>query len=272
MLTNAERGLYITACALIYSAGGPIERQHLRSACSDHGNAFNRQLKRLVNLGKLIENGSEIDNKRCENELENARKRGEKARENGAKGGRPNGLENPKVSAAEKLTINHQPSTTRTPTGVLTSKPNGLDLSGKAQVPSRDVPATMTEIWNEECGAITKARAPNETRKRNCIRRWRDDFGSDPEQWRAYCRKVAASTFLAGNSNSDRAWNADLDWVLKPDNLSHIMEGRYDNRLANGRGEGEAGSVGSVKGPSGPAPRFEELFNDDGSRKAGLPH
>jgi uncharacterized protein YdaU (DUF1376 family) len=256
MLTNAERGLYITACALIYSAGGPIERQHLRSACSDHGNSFNRQLQRLVTLGKLIENGSEIDNKRCENELENARKRGEKARENGAKGGRPNGLENPTVFAAEKLTINHQPSTTRTPTGVLTSKPNGLDLSGKAERPSRDVPATMTEIWNEECGTITKARAPNLTRKGNCIRRWRDEFGSDPEQWRAYCRKIAASPLLRGEN--ERGWHVDLDWVLKPDNLSHIMEGRYENRLANGGGD----TVWRDPGPTGPPP--QTLFRDDG--------
>lgn len=120
-LDNAERGLYITACALMYSAAGPIRIAHLRAACRDHGNAFARQYRRLVDIGKLIENGEEITNKRVENELENARKRSENAQENGRNGGRPpkqiNGIENPLVSAAGKLarasTINHQPSTIR---------------------------------------------------------------------------------------------------------------------------------------------------------------
>lgn len=149
----------------------------------------------------------------------------------------------------------------------LKSIPNGIE-SGKAQTPPyRDAPAMMTKIWNEECGVITSARAPNLTRRSNCIRRWREDFGSDPGQWRAYCRQIAASPFLRGESA--RGWRADLDWVLKPENLSHILEGRYDDRLANGRAEGPEGGV---TGPHGPAPSFEELFNDDGSRKIGFPH
>src|SRR6185312_2038111 len=47
-LTNAERGLYITACCLIYSVGGPITRDRLRAACRDHGHAFSRQLDTLI--------------------------------------------------------------------------------------------------------------------------------------------------------------------------------------------------------------------------------
>lgn len=86
-LSNCERGLYITACMLIYSHGGPIRRDDLRAACGvDHGNAFNRQIGRLLVLGKLTEEDGLVDNKRCEKELENVGKRLAKASENGVKG------------------------------------------------------------------------------------------------------------------------------------------------------------------------------------------
>jgi len=112
-LTLAEEGLYMRACALIYSHGGPITVELLRKACfHDHGNRINACLRRLVELGKLIRNGEEIDQKRCRFELEKARKRIGNAQENGAKGGRPKGLAKPDGSGAEKLslTTNYQPS------------------------------------------------------------------------------------------------------------------------------------------------------------------
>ncbi len=212
--------------------------------------------------------------KRLEKEWQFCAENAAISRANGSKGGRPkllniNGSRNP---AGFLGITQNEPAQTQTqedssPVGELRSKPNGFDSSGKAQTPSRDVPGEMTTIWNEECGTITKARAPNMARKVNCLKRWREEFASEAEQWRSYCRRVASSAFLRGEG--PRGWRADLDWVLKPEHLSHIMEGRYDDRLANGGG----GSEGSgQQGPIGPAPSYEELFNDDGSRKAGLPH
>lgn len=110
-LDNAERGLYITICALIYSRGGAIDIEHLQQTCRDHGHAFKRQLSRLVELGKLIVNDGQITNKRAINELQNADKRLVNAQQNGAKGGRPNRLAKPAGSFDEKLTINYQLST-----------------------------------------------------------------------------------------------------------------------------------------------------------------
>lgn len=111
-LTNAERGLYITACALIYSGGGPITRADLRSMCQDHGHAFNHQFETLLRKGKLIENDGQIVNKRSLNELQKAGERLLNARQNGAKGGRPhsdnNSLAKPAGFFSEKLTTNHQ--------------------------------------------------------------------------------------------------------------------------------------------------------------------
>lgn len=115
-LDNAERGLYITACALIYSAGGPIPIPHLRAACRDHGNAFSRQLRRLIELGKLSRNGEEIVNKRSINELQKADKRAANGRQNIAQRWKNNGLNDELVLQATNTrarAINHQPSTNK---------------------------------------------------------------------------------------------------------------------------------------------------------------
>lgn len=116
-LDAAERGLYITACSLIYSNGGAITVERLRAACPcDHGLAFSRQLRRLIELGKLTENGPRITNERCENEIRKSEERVAKAQRNGTKGGRPSGLAKPDGSSDEKLagaSSNHQPSTSK---------------------------------------------------------------------------------------------------------------------------------------------------------------
>ena len=103
-LDNATRGLYITACALIYSTGGPIDADDLRASCRDHGHAFKRQLNTLVSLGKVTLTDGMIDNKRCANELQNARKRSINASQNSAKRWKNNESDD----AAGILTINHQ--------------------------------------------------------------------------------------------------------------------------------------------------------------------
>lgn len=77
-LSLAERGLYITACALIYSRGEPVEREHLHRVCAVHGRTFNTLLDRLLALGKLVEEGGKIGQKRAEKELKKARNRLEK--------------------------------------------------------------------------------------------------------------------------------------------------------------------------------------------------
>lgn len=128
-LDNAERGLYITACALIYSAGGAITKEHLRAACRDHGRAFNHQLERLISLGKLSLNDGEISNKRALNELENATKRSETARQNVGKRWNNNALDGKVV--LPQSDANHQPSTI--------NKEEKASLSGSQKAAPRKV-------------------------------------------------------------------------------------------------------------------------------------
>lgn len=121
-LDNATRGLYITACALIYSHGGPIPEGELRRACCDHGLAYKRQLACLISAGKLTENDGRIAQERCENELRKARERSENGRKNVAERWKNNTVK--AVSVLVLGNANHQPSTTREK-----KEPNGSSFS-----------------------------------------------------------------------------------------------------------------------------------------------
>jgi uncharacterized protein YdaU (DUF1376 family) len=55
------------------------------------------------------------------------------------------------------------------------------------------------------------------------------------ESWQAAAEKVSASSFCRGGGST--GWVADLDWFLKPDTVTKILEGKYDDRQAtNGHG------------------------------------
>jgi hypothetical protein len=57
--------------------------------------------------------------------------------------------------------------------------------------------------------------------------RIRDDSARrDPAWWRDYFARAARAPHLRGES--DRGWRADFDWLLKPEHLQRVSEGRYD--------------------------------------------
>lgn len=84
-LTAADRGVFITICALIYSRGKRINSTLVAQHTALHGNALNASLNRLLHRSKITRNGEEIGQKRCENELKKARKRVGKAAQNARK-------------------------------------------------------------------------------------------------------------------------------------------------------------------------------------------
>lgn len=170
VLDAAETGIYITACALIYSHGGPIPKEELRCRIRGHGNAFNRAYARLLELGKLVENDGEITNKRCENELQKADKRIINAQENGGKSsGRPRKnkeIDNQPGLQTEKLTTNHQPPTTNQEDSVGSNEPTAAPaalpaplavVAGTAHDPKRELYDLGKQVLGKSGGGqITK--------------------------------------------------------------------------------------------------------------------
>jgi hypothetical protein len=102
----------------------------------------------------------------------------------------------------------------------------------KEEPPNPQVPLAV-EAWNETAIACGLPRAQHVTDKRRkaIVLRLKDVGGLDG--WRVLMGKIRASPFLRGGNQ--QGWRCDFDWVLKPANLTKIMEGNYDDRKsANG--------------------------------------
>lgn len=95
-----------------------------------------------------------------------------------------------------------------------------IDSDKKGQLP----PEALT--WNESCPGLAKviAMSPSRTQKLSHRRSdvfWRENFS-------AACKRVAESDFCSGKN--DRTWRATFEWMLQPDVVVKVMEGKYDNR------------------------------------------
>ena len=253
-LADDERGVYITMCSLIYSRGGPISMELIKRFCSSHGNALNRIIQRLHDLGKTVVNDPEIFVKRCGIELEKAQNRARKARENGGKGGRPrnaiNGLAKPEAFTEEKLTRAELKN-------LRTNQP--IDSSSyEDERSARQIAASMLEVWREVL--VPPLALPRQlSAKRIAAGRARfvSLFHGSMDEWQGYLTQIRRSPFLLGDN--DRGWKADFDFAVSESGALKILEGKYDSKPTNGAGE-----VSERRTPQTPPPEIEgwELFSE----------
>lgn len=165
-LSDQDRGVYITICALIWSRGGRIPEGLLRQHCSSHGNAISASLGRLEKAGKIVRNGLEIGQKRAENELETSEKRVRNASENGSKGnkirwGNDRDPMSPPIANHQLPTTNYQ----------LPEK-NLSPESSQTPSPARPKKSTPAKLAFE--GRVIRL-------KQSDFDRWQTTFGSIPD-------------------------------------------------------------------------------------------
>lgn len=85
---------------------------------------------------------------------------------------------------------------------------------------------SVVESFNSTCHSLPKVRNITEQRKK-AIKRAAKQV-EDAGGFSALFEKVEASDFLTGRNGG---WNGcGFDWILKPANLTKILEGNYDNR------------------------------------------
>lgn len=77
-----------------------------------------------------------------------------------------------------------------------------------------------------ERAGLPKAQVLSPTRRASLKRRLQDCGGLSG--WVAALDKLAASSHCTGHN--DRGWRADLDFLLKAQSFTRLMEGRYDDR------------------------------------------
>jgi hypothetical protein len=84
------------------------------------------------------------------------------------------------------------------------------------------------EFWNLNCGTLSKALSVNDDRSKRLRQRRQDSFWV--ANFEQAVKRVAQSSFCIGGN--DRQWKADFDWMLQPNVVAKIMEGKYDNRIS----------------------------------------
>lgn len=75
----------------------------------------------------------------------------------------------------------------------------------------------VVEYWNQQTGQSCRA---TDKRKASLSARWNDPWWRD--HWRQAIDAAASSPFHMGVS--DRGWTADLEWFLKPDSATKLVE------------------------------------------------
>ena len=103
-------------------------------------------------------------------------------------------------------------------------EPFQLDGKAKSKTPS----LTLDELiqkWNAIDGVV-HCRKPTDSRKRAFAARskepgWASEIDTALD-------RVSKSSFLRGQTDRGN-WKADIDWILKPDSMTRILEGKYDD-------------------------------------------
>jgi hypothetical protein len=167
-----------------------------------------------------------------------------KGQSKGASKGDPKGQS--KGDAKGDANRNPTPSTSissSASTSVLNISPNGdsaleppaaalspeatANHSGGCEAPSiplREVADRITQAWNAVRG-ITPVRKWSEERKRRLRARLRDPTWLD-DAMKAIAL-IPERPFLLGDN--ERGWRADIEWFLRPDSVSKVLEGKYSD-------------------------------------------
>jgi hypothetical protein len=94
-------------------------------------------------------------------------------------------------------------------------------------LPSRRIPELPhQEIVTEFNATFGTACRLTSNRRKSMQARWRDEHWRN--HWREALQRAGPSAFLRGAN--DRGWVIDLEFFLRPDTVTKILEGKYDNR------------------------------------------
>ena len=111
---------------------------------------------------------------------------------------------------------------------------------------SKPTPEDFLTAWNE---SVPFSRIERMTDKRQTALRARRADDSWRRDWRKALAKVRGSPFLRGEN--DRNWKADVDFFLRPDSVTRILEGKYDasgkHRQGDGRVATDAGTIAKIR-------------------------
>jgi hypothetical protein len=148
--------------------------------------------------------------------------------------------QNPKrcsYTESEDLTLN-----TESEDLTLNTESEDLTLNTEKEKPACKKPEPderiekIFELFKTNCPSLPTPEL-TETRKGKIKRRLKEH--PDLPWWEKIFQDVEASDWLAGRV---KEWNADFDWIIKPENLQKVIEGNYKNKPKKDGQDGGASS------------------------------
>ena len=106
-----------------------------------------------------------------------------------------------------------------------TEQNGNLEWAQGMQNPEEVPLEAIKQLFNQICQSHTPISAWSYWQQRKLRRLW-VDYGQDLEAFKAVFEKVEASDFLSGRIKN---WKAQLDWMLKPNHFSDILNDKYQN-------------------------------------------
>lgn len=122
-------------------------------------------------------------------------------------------ITNSKVTLTEELLNSYDNGSGN---GTVTVNENGLDYEG------------IVALYHNLCPYMPKVLKLQGERKGFVNARVKE-YGT--EKLTEVLRKAGQSDFL--NGKNDRAWKADFEWIMRPENFLKILEGKYSNRAVH---------------------------------------
>lgn len=90
----------------------------------------------------------------------------------------------------------------------------------------------IIDLYNQTLGkTLPQCRVTNKTVEGNLRARWREDKTRQTlEWWKSFFDDISKSDFLMGRINSERPFQASFDWIIKPINMTKVLNGNYKNK------------------------------------------
>lgn len=86
-------------------------------------------------------------------------------------------------------------------------------------------------LYHQHLPMLTQVRVWNDRRKALLRARWREDAERQSlDWWEDFFKYVAGCRFLLGHGPSrdgQAPWQADLEWLVNPSNMTKVIEGKY---------------------------------------------
>ena len=140
-------------------------------------------------------------------------------------------IEKDNLQEADISVPNNNVSVTETQVNVTEIPVNATKMQQRKVKESKEnksnIYSSILDEFNRICSTLPKPQSVNENR-RKAIKRTEELLNNNSLSFTDLFTKVNASDFLSGR---DGKWTGcNFDWILKPSNLTKIIEGNYDNK------------------------------------------